>query len=35
MMGLDEPVAHGAVAPVGPGGGSDGPPDAGSAGASA
>ena len=35
MMGLDEPVTHGAVAPVGSGGGPDGPPDAGSAGASA
>jgi len=35
MMGLDEPVAHGVVAPVGPAGGSEGPPDAGSAGASA
>ena len=35
MIGLDEPVAHGVAAAVGPAAGSDGPPDAGSAGASA
>ena len=35
MMGLDEPVVRGAVAPVGPAVVSEGPPDAGSAGASA
>jgi ATP-dependent Clp protease ATP-binding subunit ClpC len=35
MLGLDEPIVHGAVAPVGPAGGPDGPPDAGSAGAGA
>ncbi len=35
MIGLDEPVAHGLAAAVRPAAGSDGPPDAGSAGASA